>query len=341
MIGGSLNSFMGEIHREAIKRSGCLELVCGAFGSTRNSSYETGKQLGLPTRRVYGTYRDLFRREASLPVDERIDFATVITPNAMHYPIAMSAMDAHFPIFSEKPFTCNMDEALNLTRKQQTNGLRYGISMALPSYPMFRKARTLIRDEQTIGVIRKVVVANELGWMAPRLEVNGNRQACWRADPRRSGQAGCLADLGAHCFYAAEWLTGLKVSELCADMRPTVPGRVLDDDCTILVRFENGIRGTLLASQIETGSAGGMTAKIIGAKGTLIWSQADPDRIRIVRVDGQVEEIVSEAVKSPRIVPPECPPTPFGNNDAYIQALAEAYAAFARYLTAEVDDGEQ
>ena len=337
MVGGSLNSFMGEIHRQAIARSGCLELVCGAFGSTRNSSYETGKQLGLPTRRVYGTYRDLFRREAALSPEERIDFATVITPNAMHYPIAMSAIDAHFPIFCEKPFTCNMDEALNLTRKQQASGIRYGIAMVLPCYPMFRKARSLIQEEQAIGVIRKVVVSCEMGWMAPRLEVNGNRQAGWRSDPRRSGQAGCVTDLGAHCFYAAEWLTGLTVSEICADTRPTVPGRILDDDCTILLRFENGIRGVLLASQIETGSAGGITAKIIGSKGTLIWRQADPDRIRIIGVDGSVGEIVSDAVETPRTVSPECPPTPFGNNEAYIQALTDAYIAFAEYLTAGKD----
>ena len=330
MIGGSTGSFMGEIHRKAIQQSGCLKLVCGAFGSTRNSSYETGKMLKMPTRRVYGTYRDMFRRENMLPADERMDFITIVTPNAMHYPIAMSALDAHFPIFSEKPFTCNMDEAMNLTRKQRMVGLHYGVSMAYPSYPMVRKAREMVLSGEGIGALRKLVVSYELGWMAPRLENAGNRQAGWRADPRRCGPAGCLADLCAHCFYLAEWLTGQKVSEVLGDLRPTVPGRVLDDDCTVIAKFESGLRGLFISSQIASGSGSGLAFKAIGDKATMEWSQQDPGLLRLRQVDGT--ETVLKADPPAQAIPVCCSPTPYGDNEPYIQALAGAYKAFANDL---------
>jgi len=287
MVGGGADSFMGAIHREAIKACGGMELVCGAFGSTRQNSFTTGKVLELPTRKVYGTYRDMFRREASLPKDERMDFVTVLAPNAMHYPVAMSSIDAGFPIFCEKPYTCNMDEALNLTRKLRDSGLDYGIAMVYKSYPALKKFQDLIKDGKTVGNIRKISASFLLGWMAQRLETQGNKQAGWRADPRRSGQAGCLADLGTHCFHLAEWLSGLTVTELCADMRPTIAGRILDDDCSVLVRFNNGARGVFLTSQVATGRSEGLSIEIFGDKGALFWSQSAPDRLVARGVDGK------------------------------------------------------
>lgn len=331
MIGGGNDSFMGEIHRKAIEQTGCLELVCGAFGSTRNSSYETGKKLGLPTRRVYGTYRELFRREHSLPKADRMDFVTIVTPNAMHYPISMSALDTHFPIFTEKPFTCNLDEALNLVRKQRMNEIPYGICMVYPNYPMLQTARGLIQKKNELGIIRKVVISYELGWMSPRLETAGNHQAGWRTDPRRCGAAGCLADLGSHCFYIAEWLTGLSVKEVCADLYPGVPGRILDDDCTMMVRFSNGIHGVFLTSQIDTGSASGLCCKIIGDQASLVWKQSTPSLLVLTAQDGTVTTYgnATPCLENGSIL---CPATPYGNNEAYIQALTETYRSFAEYL---------
>jgi predicted dehydrogenase len=330
MIGGGEASFMGPIHRAAIEQSGCVELVCGAFGSTRQSSFETGRMLNLPPRRSYGTYRDLFRREASFPKTERIDFVTVLTPNAMHYPIAMSSIDASFPIFSEKPFTCNLDEAVNLTRKLRNSGLAYGVAMVYPCYPALRKAQDLIQKDKAIGVVRKVVATFSLGWMAQRLETAGNKQAGWRTDPRRSGPAGCLADLGSHAFYLSEWLTGLSVSEVCADLRPTVAGRILDDDCTLLVRFETGARGVFLCSQIATGRQEGLAIEIYGDKAALGWSQSRPGRLTLTAIDGQREELTVNG--SDEEEPLQTPPSPYGNNRAYIAALAECYRSFAATL---------
>lgn len=330
MVGGGAESFIGSIHRAAIEQSGCVELVCGAFGSTRQSSFETGKALKLPTRRAYGTYRDMFRREASLPEDDRMDFVVILAPNAMHYPVAMSSIDAGFPVFSEKPFTCNMDEAINLTRKQQNSGLAYGVAMVYQGYPMLQKARALIQEGKEIGTLRKIITTYPLGWLAQRLETAGNKQAGWRADPRRCGPAGCLIDLGIHCFYLTEWVSGLTVSEVCADLRPTVPGRILDDDCSVLVRFENGVRGVFLASQIATGRSDGLRIELIGDKGALVWSQSEPDRLLQRGTDDSKYGFAGGVAAETS----EYAPTPYGNNAAYTAALASTYHAFFEHLEA-------
>ena len=330
MVGGGAASFMGAIHRAAIEQSGCAELVCGAFGSTRQSSFEAGKDLKLPTRRVYGTYRDMFRREAALPASERMEFVVILAPNTMHYPVAMSAIDAKFPVLSEKPFTCNMDEALNLTRKQQASGLPYGIAFVHASYPMLRQAKALVQDDKALGTVRKVVTTYPLGWMAQRLETAGNRQAGWRTDPRRCGPAGCLIDLGVACFQLTEWLSGLTVTEMCADLRPTVPGRILDDDCSVLLRFDGGARGVLLPSQVAVGHSDGLAIEVIGDKAALCWAQSNPDRLAMRTVDG-AEQIFGDDAGGQ---PPSPQPAPFGDNPAYIAALAETYRSFVDYLAA-------
>ena len=324
MIGGGKDSFMGEIHRRAIKKCGCIELVSGAFGSNRNTSYETGKALDLPANRVYGSYRDFFRREALLPPEERVDFVSIVTSNAMHYPISMSALDAKFPIFCEKPFTCNIDEALNLMRKMTVNRVPFGVAMVYPAYPALRQAKAMLEDK-VVGTIRKVTMEYRLGWMAPRVENAGNRQALWRSDPRRGGPAGCLADLTTHCFYLAEWLTGFTVADLTSDLRSTVPGRVLDDDCTVLARFSNGVRCYFWTSQIETGAADGLTFQIYGDKAAMLWKQSDPGVIRLRAVDGTVT-VIGDSIPPPD---PPCPPTPFGGSEAYVEALAKSYLSFA------------
>jgi predicted dehydrogenase len=334
IIGGGAESFMGGIHRSAIEQSGRVELVCGAFGSTRQSSFETGKLLDLSAKRTYGTYRDMFRREATLPEDERMDFVAILAPNAMHYPAAMSSIDAGVPVFSEKPFTCNLDEALNLSRKQKASGLPYGIAMVYPGYPMLQKARALLLEEKAVGTFRKIIVRFPLGWLAQRLETAGNKQAGWRTDPRRCGPAGCLIDLGSHCFYVAEWLTGQAVSDVCADLRPTVAGRVLDDDCNVLVRFGSGARGVFLASQVATGRNDGLSVELMGDKAALLWTQSAPDRLTLRGLDGEERVLTGGVAASPPPAPPCLPPRPYGGDAAYIAALASTYRAFADHIEA-------
>ena len=326
LVGGGGESFMGPIHLAAIEQSGETEVVCGALASTRHASFAAGKQLNLPLKRSYGTYRDLFRREAVLPEDEKMEFVSIIAPNGMHYPISMSAADAGFPILCEKPLACSLSEALNLARKLQKLDLLHGVAFTFGGYPMLLRARKLIQEEKTLGNIRRVNTTFQLGWMAQRLETAGNRQALWRTDPRRCGPVGCLMDLGLECFHLTEWLTGLHVSELCADLKTNVPGRILDDDACVLVRFEEGARGTFICSQVAAGYQDGMTIEVYGEKGSLRWSQAAPDRL-VLRDLSLSEEICTGGL--PATGHPPQAQQPYGNNDAYIAALAETYRSFA------------
>ncbi|MFA7172053.1 MAG: Gfo/Idh/MocA family oxidoreductase [Kiritimatiellia bacterium] len=330
LAGGGESSFMGQVHRAAIKKQGEGEIVCGAFGSTRHSSFESGKKFQLPLKRIYGTYRDMFKRERFVPAKERMQMVVILTPNTMHYPIAMSAIDARYPVLSEKPFSCNLDEALNLSRRARDENLIYGIAIPYEGYPVLQRAHALIHNKNTVGNIRKVVVEYQLGWMAKRLETDGHKQASWRTDPRRCGPAGCLVDHAAHCFYLAEWLTGLEITEVNADLRASIPGRILDDDATVLTRFENGARGVFLTSQIATGESDGIHIRIYGDKGALEWSQRIPEKLTLRTVEGESE--VFEAGPSFRALSESNEPAPFGYEEAYINALAECYNSFFEYL---------
>lgn len=328
-IGGGCDSFSGEFHRKAIAQSGIGDIVCGAFGATRNSSFVTGKAMGLPVSRVYGTYRDLFRCESKLAEDERADFVVVLTPSGMHYPICTAAIDAKIPVFCEKPFANNVDEAVMLYKKLMATQLPYGLASVYAGYPALQTMRQRMIEGQ-LGNIRKVIVSAFLGWMTQRIENNGNRQAAWRTDPRRAGATGCLQDLGVHCYLLTAWLTGLGIKELCAELEHVVPGRVLDDDCAVQIRFNNGAVGSFLCSQVACGEQEGLSFKVYGDKASFHWRQAEPHLFRVLSVDGH-EEIVSVGAACADEAPLSCA-APFRVDAAYIQALASAYQSFAAYL---------
>ncbi len=330
VAGGGQNSFIGAVHIAAMNQTKECEIVCGALGSTRHSSYESGKKLGVPTKRTYGTYRDMFRREGALPAKERMQLTVILTPNTMHYPIAMSSIDARFPVFSEKPFTSNLDEALNLSRRVRDEKIIYGIAIPYAGYPMLRNAHELIHEEGALGNIRKVVVEYQLGWLAKRLETDGHKQASWRTDPRRSGPVGCVVDHASHCFYLTEWLTGLQVSEVNADLRPSIAGRIIDDDATILARLENGARAVFLTSQIATGLKSGIRMRVFGDKASLEWDQGAPDAL-ILRDYNCVEKRFTGGTPLKSLSESDAP-APFGNEQAYIDAMVECYRSFFGYL---------
>lgn len=333
MVGGGNDSFAGKIHRAAIEASGCLELVCGAFGSTRQRSFETGKALGLDVTRVYGVYRDMFRREAKNTGDERIDLVTVIAPNNMHYPVTMAAFDAGFPVFSEKPMSCNMDEAQNLKRRTLMSKELYGTAYVFPFYPALAQLRKFVL-EAGIGNIRRVDTRYYHGWMGVRLETAGNRSAGWRVDPRRCGAAGAIYDLAGPCALLAEWATGLEMSALCAVGRPAVAGRLMDDDATVMLRFNNGALGMIAVSQIALGEADGIGISIYGDKGSVHWKQSSAERWTLVTADGKV------AVKAPKAAVAATAgknrfAEPYGDDEAYVAALAAAYRDFSAAIIAE------
>ncbi len=332
MVGGGNDSFMGRIHRAAIEASGCMELVCGAFGSTRQRSFETGKALGLDVKRVFGVYRDMFRRESKVTGEDRLDLVTVIAPNNMHYPVTMAAFDAGFPVFSEKPMSCNMDEAQNLKRRTLMSEQLYATAYVFPFYPALDALRKFVL-EGGIGNLRRVDVRYYHGWMGVRLETAGNRSAGWRVDPRRCGSAGAIYDLAGSCAFLAEWATGLEIAALCGAGHPAVAGRLLDDDATVMLRFENGAHGCITVSQIALGEADGICLSLYGDKGSIHWKQATGNTWTLVTPDGARK---TETIKDAPV------PTqganrfaePYGDDAAYIAALAEAYRDFGQTILA-------
>jgi predicted dehydrogenase len=332
MVGGGNESFAGKIHRAAIEASGCLELVCGAFGSTRQRSFETGKSLGLDVSRVYGVYRDMFRREAKATADERLDLVTVIAPNNMHYPVTMAAFDAGFPVFSEKPMSCNMDEAQNLKRRTLMCKELYGTAYVFPFYPALAQLRKFVL-EAGIGNIRRVDTRYYHGWMGVRLETAGNRSAGWRVDPRRCGAAGAIYDLAGSCALLAEWSTGLEMAALCAVGRPAVAGRLLDDDATVMLRFNNGALGMVAVSQIALGEADGISLSIYGDKGSVHWKQSTANTWTVVSPEGKVTVKTAKNAVAPTQGENRFA-EPYGDDAAYIAALAAAYRDFSAAVVA-------
>ena len=327
MVGGGLASFMGPIHRRAIEKAGALKVVCGAFGSTRQSSFDCQEPYGLDVHDVFGSYRDMLRRQARLPAEERVSFITTILPNTMHYPVAMMAMDCGIPVLAEKPFTCNMDEATNLVRKAKMTGVPYRIAMVYPAYSMLLKARKLFRDG-VLGRVRRFHVSMQLGWMARRIELEENRQAMWRTDARRNGFGGVINDASCCCQFVIEGITGYRITDVCANARPCVPGRLIPDDATVLVRTDQGIDGVFLLSQIAAGHREGLTLEISGDNGAMRWRECEPGTLVLVSNDGQ-EKVLTDKTAPGALGGVD---TPFAAGEAYVEALARVYRDFADTL---------
>ncbi len=327
MVGGSMKSFMGDIHRAAIKKVGNLKIVGGSFGTSKQASYDFIKPLGLNVDDLFPSYRDFLRRERQRKGDQKLLFVSAILPNTMHYPIAMTAMDSGVPILGEKPFTSNLDEAANLVRKQRATKVPYRIAMVYPAYSQLVRAKTLL-SKGTIGTLRRFYLTMQSGWMARRVENQGNTHALWRVDGKRNGVGGVLNDCGCHCQFVLEWLTGFEITEVCVGAHACVPGRLIPDDATVLVRTKQGIGGTFMVSQIATGHNEGLTVEITGDKGALIWRQCDPGRLVIIDNAGKRKEMKDDTPSG------ESPfeEKPYGANEAYIEALARVYAEFAESL---------
>ena len=331
MVGGGKDAFIGAVHRMAAQLNGNVELVSGAFSSVRAKSLESGKDLLLKDDRVYGTYREMLRREPKLPPEERIDFVVIVTPNNMHYPVAMAALDAGFHVVCDKPMTFTLDEALNLERKVRQKNRLFCLTHNYTGNPMVKEARRLVRSG-ALGNVRRVVVEYPQGWLSTRLETSGQKQAVWRTDPKRAGATGCIGDIGSHCHNLAEYITGLTIDEICADLHTFVSGRQLDDDGSILLHFDNGARGVLWASQIALGEENALNIRVYGDKGSIEWHQQESNTLVVHWADKASERrrtgtafVGKEAATNTRL--------PSGHPEGYLEAFANIYAAFTRALT--------
>jgi len=327
MIGGGIESATGERHRQAIRLTGRIEWTCGAFGSTRHRSFQAGAAWKMPAARVFGTYRDLFRRVPRMSADERLDFVTVIAPNYLHYPIAMAAFDVGLPVFCCAPMTTNMDESLNLERKRIDRGLAYGLALPYTAFPLVIQARALVQAG-ALGTVRKIVTVFPQGWLATRLETAGNKQAGWRTDPRRAGPSCCMTDLGIPCASLAEFVSGQAITEVCADLRTFVAGRPLDDDGSVLLHFDKGAHGAILASQVCIGRDDSLRLWVWGDKGGLDWRLSRPDELRFMPLNGVARTLSTESPDLSRDAQAALR-FPSDPSDPLVAPLALQYDAFA------------
>ncbi|QHT72204.1 Gfo/Idh/MocA family oxidoreductase [Rhodocytophaga rosea] len=325
MVGGGKDAFIGGIHRMAANLDGEIELVCGAFSSSPEKSKASGESLYLPANRVYGSFEEMIQKEKQLPEGERMDFVSIVTPNHMHFPPAKMALENGFHVVCDKPMTLNLKEAKELRDLVKKTGLLFCLTHNYTGYPMVKEARHMIKDGK-LGKIRKIVVEYPQGWLATKVE---NKQADWRTDPARSGIAGCMGDIGTHAENLAEYITGLKITEMCADLTTFVEGRRLDDDGNVLLRFENGAKGVLHASQISVGEENGLNIRVYGETGGLKWRQEEPNTLIATWLDKSAQNLRPgvgqnyESTKRHIRVPPP------GHPEGYLEAFASLYRNFA------------
>jgi predicted dehydrogenase len=338
MIGGGLNAFIGAIHRLAAIMDGQIELVCGCFSSHPEVSFSTGKTLFLPRNRVYTTWQEMIEREALLPEGERMDLVSIVTPNHVHFGPAMMALENGFHVIIDKPFTFTLHEAELLKKKVEETGLTLALTHTYSGYPAVKHARKMVADG-LFGKIRKIYVEYPQGWLSEKLEDTGHIQASWRTDPNRSGKAGCMGDIGTHAHHLAEYISGLKTTELCAELKTFVPGRLLDDDGAALLRFDNGATGVLMASQIAAGEENNIKIRIYGEKGGLEWQQHEPNTLIIKWLNKPVEifrtgtGFMNEAAKANTR-------TPGGHPEGYLEAFGNIYRNFALTVMSKMEGKE-
>jgi predicted dehydrogenase len=280
MIGGGPGAFIGDVHRKASRLDGHIELVAGAFDINPRKSKQQGRELMLDPKRVYGTYQQMIERELKLPEGERIDFVAITTPNNWHFPIARDFLNAGFHVMCEKPMTINSKEAKELKKIVKNTRRVFGLMHNYTGYPMVKLARDMVRAGD-LGKVRKIVVQYPQGWLATALERTGQMQAAWRTDPKQSGGAGSMGDIGTHAENLSEYITGLKITHLCSDLTIFVKGRRLDDDGNVLLRFNNGARGVLHVSQVSIGEENNLAIWIYGEQRGLEWHQEHPNYLYV------------------------------------------------------------
>jgi len=338
IVGGGPGAFIGDVHRKASRMDGGIELVAGAFDINPRKSKQMGRELLLNPRRVYGNYEQMIQRELKLPEGERIDFVSITTPNNWHFPIARDFLNAGFHVMCEKPMTFNVKEAKDLQKLVKKSRKVFGLMHNYTGYPMVKLARDLVRGGE-LGKVRKIVVQYPQGWLSTALEKTGQMQAAWRTDPKQSGGAGCMGDIGTHAENLSEYITGLKITHVCADLTIFVKGRRLDDDGNCLLRFNNGARGILHASQIAIGEENNLAIWIYGEEKALEWHQEHPNYLYVREPNGPVQvwrrgnDYV--AAKSPAAG--RATRLPFGHPEAFFEAFANNYCNFAATLRARLE----
>ena len=332
MVGGGRDAFIGAVHRMAACLTGDVEFVAGALSSTPEKSIASGKDLGLCDRRNYTAWQEMIDGERALPDDKRIDFVTIVTPNDVHFPVAEAFVRAGFAVVCDKPLVHTSVQANALIRAVDEANVVFAVTYNYSGYPLVKQARHLIQQGE-LGDIRKVIVEYNQGWLASKLEAGGHKQADWRTDPARSGIGGAIGDIGSHAEQLVSYVTGLEIEAICADLTTFVPGRQLDDDANMLVRFAGGARGLLWASQVCVGCENDLRLRVWGTKGGLSWRQEDPNHLVVTSLD-QPDRVYRRGNEYVCKATAGASRLPSGHPEAFVDAFANVYAAACRAIRA-------
>ena len=329
IVGGGLDGFIGAVHIRAALMESNIELVCGCFSIIPEISFKSGYHYGVPEERIYETYHEMFEKEALVPEEKRMQFVVVVTPNHVHYEPAAMALDRGYDVVIDKPMTFSLEEAKSLQEKVESNGRVLALTHVYSGYPAVKEAKARIARGD-IGTVRRVFVEYSQGWLAQRIELLGGNNAGWRTDPKMSGKGGCVGDIGTHAWHLSEYITGLKVTELCAELKAFAPGRPIDDDAAAFLHYDSGATGVLQATQIATGEENNIRIRIYGEKGGLEWQQMEPNTLyakwpnkpaELVRIGGGYEYLSDLAKWNIRV--------PGGHPEGFFEAFANIYRNFA------------
>jgi len=333
MVGGGQGAFIGAIHRIAAQLDNQIELVCGAFSSEPATSKASGKALYLDESRCYASYQEMFAQEAQLNDDKRMDMVTIVTPNHLHFPVAKMALEHGFHVMSDKPATLDLSETLALQDIINQTGLLYGLTHTYTGYPMIKEAKARIKKGQ-LGQVKKVVVEYPQGWLANKSDED-SKQAAWRLNPKTAGISCCMGDIGVHAANLVEYVTGLFITELCADLSSNVAGRVLDDDGSVLLRFNTGAQGVLLASQVSVGEENNLRLRVYGEKASIEWSQLEPNSV-CMKFSDKPSQLIRAGVGEMDAVTQVNMRTPAGHPEGYLEAFANIYTQFSFQIRARL-----
>ena len=329
MVGGGIGSFIGAIHRNAAFLDNCIELVCGSFSSDYQNSIQTGKNLFLDSSRIYKTYDEMIDKESNLDSSKRMDIVSIVTPNHIHFDPAYKALDNGFPVIIDKPMTYDSEQAKNLVDKVNETGIPFAVTHTYTGYPMVKEAKSIIKSGK-IGKIRKVAVEYPQGWLTTNLESTDNKQASWRTDPRKSGKAGSMGDIGTHAANMVEYVTGKKIIKLLSKVNAFVEGRLLEDDGNVLITLEDGIEGNLMTSQIATGEENDLKIRVWGDSGGIEWKHSSPNTL-LLKLNGRPNQIYRAGVNNSYLSDftlANCR-TPSGHPEGFIEAFANIYRNFS------------
>jgi len=338
MIGGGPDALIGGVHRVAANLDGQLELVAGAFSSDAGRSRRTGKELFLDPKRVYDNYEEMAKREKDLPESERIDFVSITTPNYLHAQMAATFLTHGFHVVCDKPMTLNLKEARALRALVRRTGKIFGLTHNYTGYPMVKEAREIVRSGK-LGKIIKIVTEYSQDWLLDRIEATGQKQATWRMDPELAGMSCCLGDIGTHAENLSRYITGMEIHSLCADLATLVPGRKLEDDASLLLRYRGGAKGVLHCSQVSCGEANNLNIRVYGTRGSLAWRQEQPNELQHAVKGGSTRmlqrgssRLSAQARKFTRL--------PAGHPEGFIEAFANIYLEIVSAIRAKIE-GQQ